>query len=386
MNILFVCSKFPPVGGGPGVAALHLGKELAKKHKVTVLTEYYDGLKRSERIGENFYVKRITAPFNRNSALHFGLLALKLGKLARGLKADIVHFHDVATLFGNLRKIKGSKTVFKYGGDLVYEYLSRKMPASWDPARGDVASWGFSKVTNFLFKLQKKAINNFDFVYSNCQYGRDLLAKHMDVPENKLAVVHNATDAELFDPRKYDSILLRKELGLSGKVILSVSRLVPWKGNDILVEATKNLDATVVIVGDGPEREKLGKLAIGRKVVFTGNLGREQVLKYLACADVFVLPSLFEWGPNSLQEAMSMAKVCIATRVGGTPEMIKDGENGFLAEKKDADGLKKALGQALSLSSQDSKSMKVAARKTVLENYSREANFVKVMEIYKKCL
>ncbi len=386
MKILFVCAKFPPIGGGPGVAAHHLGKELASRgHEVTVLTELYDGLKEEEQLSIGFNIKRIRIPFNKDSPAHFAYLAMRLGKLARNFNADIVHFHDVATLFGNLRKIKGAKTVFKYGGDLVYEYLSRKMPAGWDPANGDVASWNFNKVTSFLFKLQRRAINNFDFVYSNCQYGRDLLAKHMGVPREKLAVVHNATDTTIFDPAKRDGVKLKQELGLSGTVVLSVGRLVPWKGNDILIEALKGLDVTAVIAGDGPERVRLEKLATS-KIIFTGNLNRDQVLKYLPTSDVFVLPSFFEWGPNSLQEAMSMAKVCIATRVGGTPEMIEDGKNGFLVEKKDADGLKKALEKALSLSSLDSKSIGLAARKTVLENYSKETNFVKVMEIYKKCL
>jgi glycosyltransferase involved in cell wall biosynthesis len=87
-------------------------------------------------------------------------------------------------------------------------------------------------------------------------------------------------------------------------------------------------------VGDGPERPRLQRLSkelgVLEKVTFTGFVPHSKVPEFLRKASVFVLPSRFEGLPNALLQAMAAALPCVATSVGGVPDVIKDGVNGIL--------------------------------------------------------
>lgn len=128
--------------------------------------------------------------------------------------------------------------------------------------------------------------------------------------------------------------------------IISVGTLLPVKGYEYLLDAVnlvikKEPKVIFDIVGDGPLREELVQmsleLGIEKFVVFHGYLNDAD--KKIAKADIFVLPSLSEGMPCVLIEAMMMGKPIVATSVGGVPEMIEDGYNGFLVASKDSAAL-----------------------------------------------
>ena len=131
--------------------------------------------------------------------------------------------------------------------------------------------------------------------------------------------------------------------------IVSVGRLVPIKGLSYLIRAMVHVkDGSLVIIGDGPERRKLELLSrhleLSDRVFFTGWIGeRSTILKYLRQATVFVLPSLSEGRPRVLIEAMACGLPVIATNVGGVPEVVVDGVNGFLVPPRDEKALAKAI-------------------------------------------
>ena len=114
---------------------------------------------------------------------------------------------------------------------------------------------------------------------------------------------------------------------------------------EYLIRATKFIleTGTVVhtlIIGDGPDKDMLESLThqlqMGNYVTFKGQIQNEQIPDYLAASDVFVLPSLSEGFPNVLLEAMASGLPIVATNVGGIPEFVKDGENGFITEPQNA--------------------------------------------------
>jgi glycosyltransferase involved in cell wall biosynthesis len=173
-------------------------------------------------------------------------------------------------------------------------------------------------------------------------------------------IVPNGIDAAEFDrcERGHD---LRLELGLpaDAQVVAVVSRLnrvrgVEIKGVRYFLEAAARLTvgfprARFVVVGDGPCRPELeayaARLGLGASATFTGF--RSDVARILSSVTVFALPSLTEASSNGVLEAMAAGVPVVATRVGGTPELVDDGVTGLLVPAADASALARAIGRLL---------------------------------------
>ncbi|MCP5213286.1 MAG: glycosyltransferase family 4 protein [Hahellaceae bacterium] len=125
---------------------------------------------------------------------------------------------------------------------------------------------------------------------------------------------------------------------LPNPVILSVGNLIPLKGHHIIIEALANIpNATLVIAGDGPEKQKLLDLAkalsVESRVVFTGRLGQSDLISQYQNASVLVLASEKEGWPNVVLEALACGTPVVATAVGGVPEIIQSGPVAKLSER-----------------------------------------------------
>lgn len=139
-------------------------------------------------------------------------------------------------------------------------------------------------------------------------------------------------------------------------VIVSVGSLRRVKGHDVLLRAfthVRSADATarLVLIGDGPERERLEalshELGIAQSVIFKGWLEPHHVREHLNRASVFAFPSRHEGLGLALLEAMAAGVPCVASRVGGIPEVITKGHDGFLVEKENPAALASQLLQVL---------------------------------------
>ena len=136
------------------------------------------------------------------------------------------------------------------------------------------------------------------------------------------------------------------------KYILIVAVLSPVKNTETLIDAFSGVhkqfpDFKLVVAGEGPSAgdlvSRVKDLGLENSVVFTGKLSIQQVREAMKDCYVFVLPSLSEGFGRVLIEAMALGKPIIASRVGGIPEIVKDGENGFLVEPKDTELLAEKL-------------------------------------------
>ena len=140
------------------------------------------------------------------------------------------------------------------------------------------------------------------------------------------------------------------------KVVLFVGRLAEKKGVTYLIEAMKEIDAKLVIVGDGPLRKQLEEQAKeqGEKIEFLGAKTHDELKTIYASADVFVAPSVTakdgdqEGVPTAIMEAMASGLPVVASNSGGIAELIQDEENGFLVAEKDVDGLVSQINKTLS--------------------------------------
>ncbi len=171
-----------------------------------------------------------------------------------------------------------------------------------------------------------------------------------------------------------------------------MANFYPTKGLSFFIRAVPYVqsvfpESSFVIVGDGqlrPELERLtAELGLNRWVLFLGQ--RDDVPQILPLFDVFVLPSVKEGLPFALLEALGAARPVVATTVGGVPEVILDGQTGFLVPASDPEALGRAI-IALLQNPQQAHAMGEAGRKRVQEHFSVEHMVTDTEEAYRNLL
>jgi glycosyltransferase involved in cell wall biosynthesis len=179
----------------------------------------------------------------------------------------------------------------------------------------------------------------------------DFAIRRVGIPDDKVVVIPNGLylpDFECLPGRQEARLALG--LPVAGALVGVVARLDPVKRLDVLLQAlAMQEDVSAVIVGYGPEEHRLkalvGDLGIEGHVRFAGH--QRDVRPWLAAMDVFVLSSDWEGMSNALLEAMAAHLPVVATATGGTPDVVVDGETGFLVPPGDPPALARALGRLL---------------------------------------
>jgi glycosyltransferase involved in cell wall biosynthesis len=164
------------------------------------------------------------------------------------------------------------------------------------------------------------------------------------------------------------------------KLIISVGRLVGWKGLHIVVQALARLpdDIHYLAIGEGPELEKLQlmakELGVIDRVHFVGRISHEELPKWFALGDVLVQPSIGEEAFGiSVVEAMACGLPVLGSDNGGMKETVVPGETGYLLPRRDVDAWTKALGDILA-DDELRKKMGAAGRDRVFEHFTWMAN------------
>ncbi|HSL47817.1 MAG TPA: TIGR03088 family PEP-CTERM/XrtA system glycosyltransferase [Candidatus Deferrimicrobiaceae bacterium] len=179
---------------------------------------------------------------------------------------------------------------------------------------------------------------------------RRWLIQEVGLPAHKITTIHNGVDLSRFGDLEGHTARLRLGLSEEALVIGTVGRLDPVKDQTGLVRAFAMVlkahpAAVLVIAGDGPCRADLlalvAELRIADRVRLLG--ARSDVPAVLAAMDVFALPSVAEGISNTILEAMASGLPVVATRVGGSPELIEDGVGGALVPPRDPAALAGAL-------------------------------------------
>ncbi|MFA5413797.1 MAG: glycosyltransferase family 4 protein [Patescibacteria group bacterium] len=168
--------------------------------------------------------------------------------------------------------------------------------------------------------------------------------------------------------------------------IIYFGRLVKEKGVGVLLEALVETGIKLKIIGDGPEKEKLQVLSskLQVNVEFIEHKSGKELYDLIRSAKFVVLPSVwYENYPMSLLEAGALGKPVVSTRLGGIPEIIFDGENGFLAEPGNAHDLREKI-QRLFGDNELCERMGRRAREMVIEKNSPEEHYKKIMKVYEK--
>jgi teichuronic acid biosynthesis glycosyltransferase TuaC len=184
-----------------------------------------------------------------------------------------------------------------------------------------------------------------------CRALKEVLVQ-LGIPEERVIVVRNGVDLDLFKPpAKRDE--LREKLGIRQPTLLSVGHLVVRKGHDLVIQALCDLPGVqLLVIGNGPERARLVKLAedlgLSARVRFLGAMDQSRLVQYYQAADALVLASSREGWANVLLESLACGTPVVATRIWGTPEVIASPDAGVLADGRTPGCLSMAISKLFS--------------------------------------
>ena len=335
---------FHPEVGGPPTYLYHLLADLVKRgHQVAVIT--YGDVE-----GEHDYPYPVTR-ISRRQSIPLRLAKFTWQVLRQGGRYDLLFVNDYGLPAAVANWVLGKPVVMKIVGDFAWEYAIRHGLIDRDENIDDFQTKRHSLTVEALKRVQTFYARRADLIFTGSHYFRDVIC-HWGVPSEKVKTIYNSIDAADYVLPE-SKTLIRDRLGLTGKVVVTVARLTPWKGVDKVMRALADLrpqvpDVRFLIVGDGPERERLERLAteLGASewVIFVGRVPHDQIPYYLKASDVFVLYSGFESGSaHVLLEAMVMGVPIVTSAKGGNPEVVENGISGLVVEWDDQPRLRDTL-------------------------------------------
>lgn len=301
-------------------------------------------------------------------------LVLKLRKLFRRLKIDVVHTHNQSPwLYGGVAALLSGIPLI-HTEHTVVDYHSQYHPERWKSIER-VLSCITYRITTVADSVAK------------------FLMTEEKIAPSKIQVVHNGVKTSVYDTDT-DAQAKRASLdiGEADFVVGNVARFFPNKDHNTLLEAFSIVSKTMgssklVLAGDGPLKDelvaKVDKLGLKDKVNFLGS--RRDIPEVLKTFDVFALSSTREGFPIVLLEAMAAALPVVATDVDGNSELVNDGKTGFLVPAGDPAALARAI-CAVAAGRQDAKSMGQRARETVRSGFNFEKMIASYEELYRKAL
>lgn len=214
------------------------------------------------------------------------------------------------------------------------------------------------------------------------------LVERMQWPAEKVDVVYNAVRLDRFAAVGAPTLRAQLTAGRELPVVLTAARLDEQKGHQILLRAAAELPGVVfALAGEGPDRAALeaqaASLGLEDRVAFLGH--RSDVPELLAACDVFALPSLFEGSSLAVLEAMAARRAVVSSAIGGTDELVADGENGLLVAPGDAAALAAALRRLLDDDALRS-TLASRARERVERDFTPAATCERVTDVYEELL
>lgn len=326
MRICFLTSIFPPDIGGPATYTEKMAQALSQNgFEITVVSFASIAGSGKEYPFKVFRVKK-------GNFLGYFFNTLRAIK-----NCGVIYCQNFSVgIFAVLAKwLLRKKLVFRAVGDLAYERAEekQKIKDSLDIFQQKKYGWKIEIFKKYRAFLAKRA----DKILTPSIYFKAILAS-WGVELKKIAVIPNFCP-EIPEAWVLPKFEAQKQTGLLGFIILSVGRLIPLKGFAQLISNMPKIiekipNAKLVVVGNGPEEQKLNllikSLGLEGQVFLVGQKTKKELSLYYQLADILLLNSRHDTFPNVVLEAMAFALPTVASRVGGLPEIIETGYNGFL--------------------------------------------------------
>jgi glycosyltransferase involved in cell wall biosynthesis len=234
-------------------------------------------------------------------------------------------------------------------------------------------------------------------VVANSHHVKNAFSQATGIPPGKIDVIYNGYRLDRYETvsrRGAARCEKRRELGLKDDCVAFgiIARLAEVKNHRMLLEACRLLTESghayqLIVAGDGPERANLESLArergIAENVAFLGN--RTDALEITGAVDVTLLTSTTESLSNAIIDSLLTGRPVIATEVGGNPELIANGRNGFLVPSDDAAALAERMRQLIECPD-DIRKLGDAAREDAVNTFSAERMIRSTEELYGEIL
>jgi N-acetyl-alpha-D-glucosaminyl L-malate synthase BshA len=241
-----------------------------------------------------------------------------------------------------------------------------------------------------FFPITKFSIEKSDRITAVSSYLKDETCRAFGCESHDIDVIHNFVDPDVYNREKYPP-LLRNQFGPSKPILMHVSNFRAVKRVRDVVrvysEVNRELPCVLVMIGDGPDRpaaeEEARMLGVEHSVSFLGKL--EQIAPLLAAADLFLLPSQTESFGLSALEALASGVPVVGSNAGGLPEVVRDGETGFLCTVGDIPGMAAASLAILQDPLRWAEMSRLAAA-DARERFSRDAIVTKYESLYRTSL
>ena len=354
MKILFVTGIFPPDRGGPASYVPRMARALtARGHSAEVVC-LSDSLDHDDS-ARGFRVKRIS----RRMFWPLRLAATTFAIWRAALRHDVVYINGLGSEAALAAILAGRPAVHKIVGDYA-----------WERAVGK--GWFRGTIDEYQTAPKTLALRFADCIRTWPRYfAREIvvpsrylarIVRGWGMPEEKIRIIYNAV--EQVATRSCDVLVGGSSRGVlaarsvcaigagggdaAATTLITVCRLVPWKGIDPLIRVLAELPhVRLVIAGDGVLRAELEATAascgVAARVVFLGDVPHHEVPAHLAQADAFILNSTYEGLPHVILEAMAAGLPVIATDAGGTGEVVEHEATGLLVPIGDSTALKTAI-------------------------------------------
>ncbi|MFW9851906.1 MAG: glycosyltransferase family 4 protein [Candidatus Thorarchaeota archaeon] len=384
------------IGGGVELHATNLSKELTRRgHKVTYITGAVPNCKNEiiiegvkyKRIDFCSFLKKAYNPQHLNfSRQLFFLIKNRVSSLNRIIGSeefDIFHGHIYSSGLSASHLAKKTRSAFVntvHGS--YYKY--------WDQITKN-------RLSSSIYKMMERQI--VPLLVKKCKYQIHTdydfaeLVKRWIKPKmkSKITTILNGVDVKLFNPQiKKKSELVNEE----GPLIITTRRLVPKNGVIYLVKSFKGVlkkfpNAKLIIIGDGPEKERIRKEIHVQKIKantqLIGMISNDEIPSYLVAADIVVVPSIVEASSISVLEAMAMKLPIVASDIPGIREITNFGKNCVLVPSKDPQSLAEGILRLLT-SKEEAQEFANSGYQEVLQNYSWEKKAKEIEQIYYKAL
>ena len=363
--MLLLTGIFPPDLGGPATFNSKFANwAVENNYQVRVLT--YSDTRLTRREKDKIKVSSVLR--SRCILIRYFLMTAKI--IWYGFRSDVVLANGCFIELSFAKIVLNRPLITKIPGDPLWERARNLGSTISDIKAFQDEKKGLRE--NLLRFLTSKSITSSDFVITPSRQLAHLVTD-WGVHPKKIKVIPNAVDAELFSPslssdKKFD--------------VVTMARLVPWKGVSELISACGALNLGLAIIGAGPELPSLQASAAesGARVKFFGSLTQRDSIRVLNEASIFVLNSEYEGFPHALIEAMSLELICIARAGTGCDEIIEDGKNGFLAfPNSPSRSLVHVLGEAYQKRLQSK--IGVNARLCVINQYNFDTTFQSISKL-----
>ncbi len=371
LRICYVLSHFHPRESGAERQALAQGRELAKRgHSVQVITRAIAGLARDESL-DGVTIHRWVNPSERGPLFAVSFVGGVVRSLRRLRQSyDLIHTHQglwESISCGVARPFLGA----------VPTLIQPASSGYYGEAEEMARTKGFPL-------LRLAALNNTAYAAISEDIERQWL--DLGVPPAKMIRMASGVDTSRFHP---GPSAVDADLCPRPRVVFT-GRLHPQKNLDVLLdiwpEVAWTTGASLILVGDGPERERLARKAVERgvsdRVHFMGSV--PSPAEYLRAADVFVLPSVAEGMSNSLLEAMATGLPCLASKIGGNTDLLGCGDAGVLVPN-DRAAWAEALIRILT-DAELSARLGAAARRRIDEEFALPRVVDRYVELYRRLL